>query len=474
MTTASKSRCRSRASLRTLLLTLLTVLALAPGTFAKPITYTAFTIADGKIGGWSFHNARVYLTMRSDTTNMQFLQLPVDPNDPTQGTVDTYYNPTGNASVTIISGARVVHANFAPNQVFVSVDMGNTADAPHSGARGVGFGSFTPTGIQPTYPLGIEDGILDWGDITPGNASAGLQTLNFDLAHNMGLNGRAWPCVNFLQSPPCTTPYALHTDRGDLYLDINYRDFDPNSNEAGNPLSAAYFVATLGSEPAPIPVLAPATSSVAKPISYHGYVITDVSLGGHFYSGAQVYFTVDGDARKTTPFSDGPSHGYMNSSGNARVTIVSGSRTVTANFDPGQIYVYFDQGYGSVGFGSLAGRSGYPLSITQDQDTDGLVENSSVGAVADIMTTPGDAQFYTPPTASLVTDLSNATNLSGGASSCVAFDPSTSICANLTPVPLKTDHGDFYIYEPYTADYGAGPYTESWGTFWSDLGRRSD
>lgn len=45
---------------------------------AEPVTYTGFTITDGKLGNWSFHNARVYLMFKSDTTNVQFMQ-PLDP-----------------------------------------------------------------------------------------------------------------------------------------------------------------------------------------------------------------------------------------------------------------------------------------------------------------------------------------------------------------------------------------------------------
>jgi hypothetical protein len=65
---------------------------------------------------------------------------------------------------------------------------------------------------------------------------------------------------------------------------------------------------------------------------------------------------------------------------------------------PGQINVYYEVGQVSIGFGSIA-RNGssegrYPLSITANLDSSGLVENSSVGAVSDISLTPTSASNY--------------------------------------------------------------------------------
>jgi len=208
----------------------------------------------------------------------------------------------------------------------------------------------------------------------------------------------------------------------------------------------------------------------AKPITYHGYTIADVTLGNRHFTRAQVYLSVDSDGANTVPFSGGNSHGYMNSGGKAHVTVVASGRSFSADFAPGQIYVYFDVGTGSVGFGSTAGGPGYPLSVTGITDDDGLVENSSVAAVADIINTPGDAQLYSPATTMLVTDLTNPTVLSGGASSCAAadFDPLNSICTDLTPKALRTNRGEFTISQPYTADHGAGQYSVNWGLFWSE------
>jgi hypothetical protein len=74
----------------------------------------------------------------------------------------------------------------------------------------------------------------------------------------------------------------------------------------------------------------------------------------------------------------------------------------------------------------------------------------------------------------LVTNLTNPTTLSGPASSCVAFDPRTSYCSNLTPIGLNTNRGNFYLFEPYTVDEigdGTAVFSPNWGVFWSELGR---
>jgi len=448
---------------------------------AEPVTYTGFTITDGKLGSWTFHNARVYLTFKGDTNNVKFIQPLIDPNNPSNGSVDIWINQTGKASVTIISGQQVVSANFAPNQIFVSTDLGDTplpSDPPHLGARGVGFGSLTATGdFDPAYPLALEDGTLDWGDILnsgfpsssiDGAPSQEMTQLSFDLAHKTGLSGRGWVCPGF---PNCTAARALHTDRGDLYLSMPYVD-----NFQDDVLNAGFFMAEVGESSewnTSALTTAPADSS-SNTISYYGYLISDVTLGENHYKGAQIYLSMDSDASKVVPFSSGK--GFRNDSGTAHVTIVSGQRVTTADFNPGQIYVYYDVDHASVGFGSKASNgsreSGYPLSLTKNQDSSGLVENSLVGAVADLTLTPANASIYTVATSSLKTNLTNATVLTGAASSCQGFDPVTSTCSSVTPVPLRTNRGDFMLFEPYRHDAtmpGQLTYSVNWGVFWSEI-----
>ena len=458
---------------------------------AEPVTYTGFTIADGKLGQWAFHNARVYLTFKGDTKDVKFIQPYIDPSHPEYGTVDIWINQTGKASVTIISGQRVVSANFGPNQIFVSSDLGDTpkpSDPPHLGARGVGFGSFTAAGgFEPTYPLAIEDGPLDWGDILNGGfpstfidgaPSPEMTQLSVDLVHSTRFGGRGWVCVGF-PVVPCSPANALHTDRGDLYLSMPYSQA-PNFDQ-GETLNAGFFVAEVG-ESAEGNISAQLTTSHAagspNTISYYGYLISDVTLGSNHYAGAQIYLSMDSVASKVVAFSSG--HGFRSDSGSAHVTIVSGQRVTLADFEPGQIYVYYDIDHAIVGFGSKAGNgsreSGYPLSITANQypqDSSGLVENSLVGAVSDLTLTPAHASNYTLATSSLQTDLKNATVLNGGASSCQGFDPATSTCSGLTPIPLRTNRGDFLLFEPYRHDAtkaGEKTYSVNWGLFWAEPG----
>ena len=140
---------------------------------------------------------------------------------------------------------------------------------------------------------------------------------------------------------------------------------------------------------------------------------------------------------------------------------------------PTLLVVYYDIGNASVGFASFTGGLGYPFTLTANKDFNALVENSSVG-VSDLTKVPSDSALYSPQTATLATDLTNPTTLSGAASSCVAFDPVTSACSDLTPIALQTTHGDFYLFQPYTDDETAksipGPYSINWGVFWSEPG----
>ena len=467
------------------------VLLFAPSSFAAPVRYTGFTITDGKLGTWEFHNARVYLTFQSDTKYVEFVQVPFVPDDPNcqlpnnppPCTVDVNLNTTGKAGVTIVSGDIVVHANFAPHQVFVSFDLGDTP-ADNIG-RGVGFGSYSataPGGLEVAYPLGIEDGTLHRVDILQVNPSPELAAMPVDLKQNSVFSGRAWICVNFPFE--CLDPNALKTDRGDLYLYLPYfmGSGSPAIGSETDSLSTATFIVETGEfdDEGGSGVVIPrerTSSGFKHPISYHGYVTADASLGGKLYTGAQVYLSFDADVSTAVPYVGGPPNSFINAVGDAHVTIVSGGRAVSADFDRGQIYVYYDVGNASIGFGSVAGKSGYPLSITakrEQSDVPHILDGQSlVQAVSDIALN-NDPGAYSPETASLVTDLTNETTMSGPAYSCIAFDPTTSFCQDLTAIPLATNRGPFRLFESYTVDQngdGTGIYSPNWGVFWSELGR---
>lgn len=447
------------------------MLFLVTSALAVPVTYTGFTITDGQLGSWSFTNARVYLTFQTDTSNVQQTQIAgvnlayVGSYPPAQLCTGT---PTaaGTARVTIIKAGHSVTATFAPNQIFVSIDQVN---------GGVGFGSCGPSGFQPAYPLGIAGGTI-FGRIFPQlvGASPELAALPIDLTENAAYSGRAYICVGFPTfGAPCSPPNPLQTDKGTLTLQQPYQQVTGNPPSYGDPLGGGIFIAVVGAQHMggrntwEFPV------SWEAPITYNALAIADVSLGGETFPGALVYLSWDTDHRTVVPFHKGNSYGYANFAGKASVTIVAGHRVISARILPKQLYVFFDVGKSNAGFGSFASGPGYPLSITATQPQNSIYgfENSTLGAVADILRTPADAANYTPATGKLLTDLTNSTTLSGNVSSCASLDPATAICSNLTPAPLSTSHGPLTISEPYTGDAsgtGSQPYSVNVGLFWTD------
>jgi hypothetical protein len=192
-----------------------------------------------------------------------------------------------------------------------------------------------------------------------------------------------------------------------------------------------------------------------------------VKLGKHHYERAQVYISFDADSGTVVPFTDATSAGYLNPRGKGRLEIISGKTTACAEFEPHQLYVFFDKTHGSVGFGSSAGGRGYPFAVTRHEDPQGLTEDSSIGAITDILAGAPQSN-YTPATATLVTDLTNPTVLSGAVSSCVAFDPVTSICTQLRPIPLNTDD------ETGSTPDGTHPFSINWGVFWTEVPASED
>jgi hypothetical protein len=160
--------------------------------------------------------------------------------------------------------------------------------------------------------------------------------------------------------------------------------------------------------------------------------------------------------------------------------------TTPLKTDSGDLYVFqpyqrfdgdstasvYDIEHSQLGIGSVVAGRGYPLSLTANQDTQSLTASSTLEAVSEILNNAvGADHSYSPATSSLATDFTNPTVLSGAASSCASFDPTTSICADLTPIPLHTNRGDFLLFEPYTADDAATdnssrPHSINWGSFW--------
>jgi hypothetical protein len=431
-------------------------LLLVSSALAVPITYTGFTITDGKIGTHVFHNARIILTVISDTKNVQLTTL--------QGT-NVAYNPIGTATITIIGDKLSIQATFASNQIFVSVDRTN---------GGIGFGSFAPDGsLQPVYPLSIGKwmvlGALPGGAyLFPSPEEHGLST---DLRHNTSFAGVAWSCTAFplqygLTCPLPTVP--LKTNKGDLYLYEPYQY--PGTARS---INAGFFFADLGTFQHTLPanIYKPSSLATSGPMTYHAFLLADVILGKQVFKRAKVLFTFVSNSAWVQPLSGSDPNAYINNKGTAQVAIMVGSNLVTATFSPNQLYVYFAPGTISIGFGSTIGGRNYPLAISNGSCTC-LQELYTVTAVSDILNN-GNGSHYTPEVATLVTDLRNETMLGGGAYSCPTSDPLQTGCSNLTSPPkLTTSNGAFSIYEPYTESFfWSPPYPVSLNSalFWANF-----
>jgi hypothetical protein len=455
------------------------------GASAEEITYRGFMVADGKIGDWQFHNARVYLTFQGDTANIQTMLFPFSTSNPVDGAAQVDINSGGTATVTIITPQKTVYAIFQPGQIFVSMDHGDIFSATplplaaFNGARGVGFGTFnasSPGGIEPAYPMAIEDGTIDWGDYSgylPANfINPELSELPANLFSNTAFSGRVWSCVGFPGSTCPSPSFALSTNQGDLYFYQSYLSVTFDDAMSGGTFVACRNATGCLSDSG-LTTYWGHNNDTSKPITYRAALLANVTLGATTYHRAEVYLSFNSDVATAVPFHDMTSAGYMNSVGQASARIVSGNQIVEANFYAGQLYVYYDQTHGTGGFGSVGGGRGYPFALTSFQDSNGLVEDNLIGAVTDILGNPAHAVNYSAPTANVVTNLTQTFQLAGGASSCVSLDPVSSICSNVSPVALKTDKGNFLITEPYTIDAtalnGTQPFSVNWGIFWAEI-----
>jgi hypothetical protein len=167
----------------------------------------------------------------------------------------------------------------------------------------------------------------------------------------------------------------------------------------------------------------------SSPITFSGYVITDVTLGSHKRHNAQVTISFRGDARDIHAFEiatpDGVvASGFCIDRGTTTVEIAAGEEHEVATFDPGQVLVSYDKQNDGIGFSSYIGPNGlepaYPLAF----------DEGTVGFSRDIW----------KPAA-----------MSGKAWSCIGYPPlfGSGHCSDPDSHPLKTDHGKFIIYNPY-------------------------
>jgi len=464
-------------SVRSLVFTGITVLVIACLGVGQPITYTGFVVTDGQLGPWQFHNARVVLTFKSDTNFIQTI------NPACVGGQNVVYNPTGLATVTIADHEHVVTARIYRNQIFVSFDQD---------AGGVGFGSYAPggpfvndatcanaPGLTPTYPLALHHGTEDdAGCPQCSGTSANQNAFPNNLQGTVGFSGKAYTCSGVPQFTACQPPaWALNTDHGDLYLAEPYQEDDIFWGESLS-LNGGFFFQEPGYSGSPLPasVLAPVSSTPTHSITYHMFLVSDVSLNGQLYQNASIRLTLQSNVSAVKPLSNGDQYSAMNSSGVARVEITSGGRTISARFAPNQIYAYVDPVAGA-GFGFQSGGQAYPAVIAPtfphvDTELFAAVANILVGSAANYTWAAYD---YSGPANDLAytADLKQETLLADYVLSCTDFNFVLGTCDNLpSSQRLMTDKGDFYLYEPYHTNGFNDPTSylrssNNWGVFWT-------
>jgi hypothetical protein len=208
-------------------------------------------------------------------------------------------------------------------------------------------------------------------------------------------------------------------------------------------------------------------------------LVSDVSLDGEPFQNASIHLSFQSRISHVTPLSDAGPNGAINTHGAARVEIKQGARTISANFAPGQIYIYFDSSTATAGFGSFSGGRAYPAALAPTQVH---IDTELLAAIADILN--GGSTYYSSETADLahVTDLKHEMMLADYVSSCTDFDFSNyfGVCYNLpSSRRLITDRGDFYLYQPYNMNSFSdldpkSPVrsSDNFGVFWTTFDAR--
>jgi len=173
------------------LIALAAVAAAMASAQAAPIRYTGFVLTDVSIGGKLYQGARVSLRFDSDTRN-------VVPYSDLTG--KGFRNPSGRASVHIVSGKTTVDATIDQNQLYVYFDLANAAAGFGSYAGGNGYplmlASPANDGAEPLSSslVGAVASIAN----NPGNAgnyTQPTQTLSSDLRSPTVLAGVASSCA---------------------------------------------------------------------------------------------------------------------------------------------------------------------------------------------------------------------------------------------------------------------------------------
>jgi len=413
---------------------------------AVPITYSGFTITDGKLGSWTFHNANVVLTFKSDTDFVQ--QLPGS-----VAGVNVAYVDKGIALVTIVAKGKTVQARLDQGQIFISFDQVN---------GGVGFGFFTPglqfpANLNPIYPLAMSDALPQ--------AAVSNGILPDTLLPDAGFAGRGRICLSANPFASCASPtLPIKTDKGDLYLFQPYTvdATPPQGSVLGISLNAGFFLEQTGKGLTRLPasLLTRPVQKTTGGITYNLFLVSDVSIGGQLLHNASIHLSFSSNISQVQRVSTATPAGHINSVGTGRVVVTDGSTTIHATFTPNQLYVFFDPATASGGFGSFSGGDAYP-AILQSESQFNLLHG-----VSDIIRNQvGTYLTYSARTQSLakVMDLKHEFVMADVVSSCTQFGLYQSCSNPTTPSKLTTDKGDFYVYNSYM-EYGA---SVNWAIFWA-------
>ena len=110
-------------------------------------------------------------------------------------------------------------------------------------------------------------------------------------------------------------------------------------------------------------IISYSATSFTNTASLGGTTLDSCPTGNPVCVEVTIYFLAD--TANIVPFSVVGASGFENFTGSGRVQLFNDQTgdLLTANFDPGQIFVSVDQTNGGIGFGSAAGGPTYPLGV---------------------------------------------------------------------------------------------------------------
>jgi hypothetical protein len=207
--------------------------------------------------------------------------------------------------------------------------------------------------------------------------------------------------------------------------------------------------------------------------------VADGSLGEHAFNQALVTFQMISDTHsvRAHPSSVAAKPVYENRSDFATVSVDDGSKTITAEFEPGEVFVRYDTGIGVAGFGSRISPT-YPIALNCSDSaysSDGRYTKDCLQGDAWDFINFGDgpsavfragilAQLSAPGAPSLGVEmlppsLSQNTLLTGTAHTCAGvyttvpavpfsyFPGDLGVCAGRAPRGLRTSKGALYLQD---------------------------